>query len=147
MNAKRKKTTTKFCAVCGTEHPRRTSSCCDQDSFKRIDGTIIEKVTPKSDEDKKVDRVSAKNVRIITKLVKNVLDGVDFTKPDSPEPTAMEVSSIYRSGDQAKIAETESLLDQWENWNEISSLGGPLVKNYKKTITETLFPKEEDSEE
>ena len=109
MNAKRKKATTKFCVVCDKEVARRTSSCCDQDSFKRKDGTIIERATPKSDDDKKVDRVSAKNVRIITKLVKNVLDGVDFTKPDSPEPTPKEVSNIYRSGDQAKIAETESL--------------------------------------
>ena len=137
--------TTKICVVCDEEKPRRESSCCDQEQFKRHDGSLITKA--KKSDDKKVDRVSKKNVQIITKLVQNRLEGLDFVKPSTPEPSGKDVSEIYKAGDAEKIAFTEELLDQWASWNEISTIGLTIIKDYKKAIDEVLYPSESDDKE
>ena len=125
---------------CGVHVTARTPVCpvCDKS---------MKPETPKTKTEKKVERVKSKDVRIIAKMTKAMIEGDDFVKPTKDEPTAIDMMKVYKTGDSEKIDAMESLATQWGNWNEMSDLGSALVKSYKKTISETLFPSENNEED
>ena len=86
--------------------------------------------------------ISDEQVKLITRLVlAQQLDKYPVA-PKEAEPTAAEFASAFKSNNTAELERLASIQDDWEQYQEYSSINNKSLDRYKKVIDEVVGNKE-----
>ena len=116
---------TAICPACGLAKP----------TINKVPAVSVRKVSSKSS-------ITDQQVKLITRLVlARQLDKFP-SEPKDAQPTAAEFAAAFKDNNTAELERLASIQDDWEQYQEYSSINNKSLDRYKKVIDEVVGNKE-----